>query len=88
MSFLFPGGEPQQVEIVSRVDGVTVFGYFVGVFGNAGLLMLILGGLHSTYPQVPAAGYWSTLLGYYGLCLIGSALQPTRRSWSKRRNNR
>ncbi|GAB3251871.1 hypothetical protein [Kineosporia babensis] len=43
------------------------FGYFIGQIIQTALrtwfLMLLLGGLHgSVFPQVPAIGYWQTLL--------------------------
>lgn len=83
---IFLNGEPQQVEIVTRTDAKTLILYALGLFGNAYILMLILGTLHSAYPNVPAMSYWMTFLAFLGLNFVGTALNPTNRVWTKSRS--
>ena len=76
--------EPQQVELVHRNDGATSLGHAGTLFLEAWIAMLLLGGLHSTYPPVPAPGYWTVVQVLLLVATVGWAARGTRRTWNKR----
>jgi len=45
---------------------------------NALMLMLGLGAAHSLWPDVPAAGYWTSMLLFLGIRTVSLTVRPAR----------
>lgn len=60
--------------------------FFAGIvvtFISAFFVMVGFGAAHELWPQVPAAGYWTSFLLCLGLSSVGATLRGSRRWWSR-----
>lgn len=75
---------PQQVEIVRRAKPADLIGGLVLWAVNSWTTMLAFGGLHSGHAVVPAISYTDAVLGLFLLSIVGIAVRPQPRVWSKK----